>query len=130
MYELFGHLAVGGWVICDEMNREGDQEWLCRWRTALESTIQAHYISKDGRAVALIRKESETKSHHGLHFDDWKRAASWWCEIARCIPLIRSYRRYTVGATMFAALISLGANDIGVGAPHAGDLRCEGPGLC
>jgi predicted O-methyltransferase YrrM len=59
LYELFPRLALGAWVVADDMNRPGERRWLRAWKEAFGGALEIHMFPKIGEGAALLRKRAE-----------------------------------------------------------------------
>jgi len=56
LYELFPRLAVGSWVVVDDMNRRRDRRWLQAWKRLYANALDVQVFPAVGEGVALLRK--------------------------------------------------------------------------
>jgi predicted O-methyltransferase YrrM len=56
LYELFPRLAIGGWVVVDDMNRSRDRRWLHAWKRVFANALDVQVFPAIGEGVALLRK--------------------------------------------------------------------------
>ena len=58
LYELFPRLAIGGWVVVDDMNRSRDRRWLPAWKRVFANALEVQLFPAIGEGVALLRKQA------------------------------------------------------------------------
>ena len=75
LYELFPRMAVGGWIVADDMNRSSERRWLEAWQRAFGPALEAELLPAIGEGMAVLRKKVETPPHYPS-FGENVRA--WW----------------------------------------------------
>lgn len=89
LYELFPRLAVGGWVIVDDVNRVEDRRWVESWKRVFGDGLQVDILPEVGRGVAVLRKLGERRASYAFGlaelYESWRHAAN-------AFELVRKYK--------------------------------------
>ena len=61
LYELFPRIAVGGWIVVDDINRRPEQRWLETWKASFGPALEISVFARIGEGVAVLRKTAEAR---------------------------------------------------------------------
>lgn len=80
LYEVFPRLAVGGWIVVDDMKRPHEQRWLQSWKRVFGDALEVNVFLEIGDGVALMRKRTEVQPTYRFGF---REVLESWHHIAR-----------------------------------------------